>query len=250
MSQTNDIPGFTDLDRPTFEDPVPSPPVSTIGPESFGSDRDKSEGGGRTDVAVKEASNVASTGVDGAKKVASEATAQVKDVAQQAKSQLTDLVGQSKEELRSQAQAKSEQAASGLRRLSEQITALSNGRPAEAGALPTYLDDARRRVVGVAETLEQRGPQGLLEDISSYARRKPGTFLVIAGAAGFAIGRIVRGASGSQEPGHTGTGSYPGSGEHNGRQSMGRGAAGELPPATGTWPEPTPDIYGAPEGRS
>jgi hypothetical protein len=124
----------------------------------------------------------------------------VKDVAQQAKSQLTDLVDQTRDEVRQQAQARGEQAARGLRTLSDQIMALSDGRPGEAGPLTSYLNEARHRVVGFAETLERRGPQGLLDDVSRFARRKPGTFLLVAGAAGFAVGRLVRaGAAASHD---------------------------------------------------
>jgi len=142
----------------------------------------------------------ASAAGDNAKAVAQEATTQVKNVAQQAKTQLTGLMGQTKDEVRQQAQSKGEQAASGLRTLSQQLEALANGRPQEAGQLTSYLDEARERMMGFASSLEQRGPQGMLQDVSRYARRKPGSFLLMAGVAGFFAGRLVRaGAAANSE---------------------------------------------------
>ena len=43
-----------------------------------------------------------------------------------------------------------------------------------------------------ANRLEMSGPQGLVDDVSSFARRRPGAFLLAAGVAGFAVGRIAR----------------------------------------------------------
>jgi len=163
----------------------PSTTQSTSSPSTSGQPSFGGSGG-------SSAGDKAAAAGENAKAVAQEATTQVKNVAQQAKTQLTGLMGQTKDEVRQQAQAKGEQAASGLRTLSQQLEALANGRPQEAGQLTSYLDDARERVMGFASSLEQRGPQGLLQDVSRYARRKPGSFLLMAGVAGFFAGRLVR----------------------------------------------------------
>jgi len=187
----------------------------------------------KASVARREASNVASGAGENAKAVAQEATAQVKNVAHQAKTQLTDLMGQTKEEVRQQAQAKGEQAASGLRSFSQQLEALANGRPEEAGQLTSYLDDARQRVMGFASTLEQRGPQGVLEDVARYARRKPGTFLLMAGAAGFFAGRMVRAGTAASHDNGDGTQRYESAYTPAYRGNL----QGELQQAN-AWPEP------------
>jgi len=196
--------------------------------------------GDKASVARQEASNVASGATESAKAVAGEASTQIKNVAQQAKTQLSDLMGQTKDEVRQQAQAKGEQAAGGLRSLSQQLEALASGRPEEAGQLTSYLDDARERVMGFATTLEQRGPQGMLEDIARYARRKPGTFLLMSGAAGFFVGRLVRaGAAASHE---SGDGQRFGSSY---TPAIGGSVQGELQQA-GTWVEADPLDVGTP----
>ena len=64
-----------------------------------------------------------------------------------------------------------------------------------AGQIVRRLGEGGRRA---ADYLEDRGPEGLLDDVQEFARRKPGTFLLIAAAAGFAIGRLGR--AGSRDP--------------------------------------------------
>jgi hypothetical protein len=201
------------------------------------------DGGSVTDKATSALAGVASEAGDSAKDVAGQAAEQLTNVAQQAKTQLTGLVNQTKDDVRQQAQAKGDQAAGALRSLSDQLQALAGGRPQEAGQLTSYLDDARQRVVGLASTLEQRGPQGVLDDVARYARRKPGMFLLMAGVAGFSVGRFVRaGAAASHESDglneyqrRYGTGYRP--------PEMGSGTPGALQ-QTSTWAEPElmPDV--------
>jgi len=152
-----------------------------------------------TDTAGSQVSNVASTAAESAKDVAEEATAQTKAVVSQAKHQVESLVNQTKSEVRQQAEDRSAQAASVLRTLSEQVAALATGRPDSAGQLPRYLEDVEEHVRGLASRLEQRGPQGVIDDMSRFARRRPGLVLAGAVGAGFVAGRLVRASSGTAE---------------------------------------------------
>jgi ElaB/YqjD/DUF883 family membrane-anchored ribosome-binding protein len=225
MSQMNDP---TNEDRYTTTTDEPRREVSASG------------NGGTAKAAAQQASEVASTGVESVKQVASDAAEQVKDVAAQAKSQVSDLIGQTRQEVRQQAEAKGQEAASSLRKFSEQITALSQGRPSEAGQLTSYLDDARQRVQGIADTLEQRGPQGLLDDVTQFARRKPGTFLLCAAVAGFGVGRLVRAGAASDSTAGSASPATYGSGVQAPRASLSRSPVGELGSSdapSGEWPD-------------
>jgi hypothetical protein len=153
----------------------------------------------QAETAGSEVSKVATTAAESAKEVAGEATAQTKAVVIQAKQQVEGLVSQTKSEVRQQAEDRSAQAASGLRTLSEQVAALADGRPDSAGQLPRYLEDVQEYVHGWASRLEQRGPQGVIDDMSRFARRRPGLFLAGAVGAGFVAGRLVRASSGQAE---------------------------------------------------
>ena len=97
-----------------------------------------------------------------------------------------------------------------MRTLSDQVSALAEGRPDDAGPLAGYLDDAQVRVSSIADRLEQGGPQGLLDDVTAFARRRPIVFLAAAGAAGFLAGRLARaGHAVQQDDGATSPTSRP-----------------------------------------
>jgi polyhydroxyalkanoate synthesis regulator phasin len=145
-----------------------------------------------------EAANVAETATESIREVADEVTAQAQAVAGQAKQQLDDFVGQARDEVRQQAQQRNEQVAGQLRTWSEQLTALAQGRPESAGPLVGYLEEVQDQVRRLATRLEQRGPQGVIDDVSNFARRRPGVFLAGAAGLGFVFGRVVRAAAAAQ----------------------------------------------------
>jgi hypothetical protein len=147
------------------------------------------------ETAKAEVATVATAAADGAKEVAGEASEQTKAVISEAKQQVDHLVTKTREEVRQQAEDRTAQAASGLRRLSEQVAALADGQPDNAGSLPRYLEEAQEHVRGLAIRLEQGGSQGIVDDMSRFARRRPGLFLAGAVSAGFVVGRVLRAAS-------------------------------------------------------
>jgi len=120
------------------------------------------------------------------------ATDQAKTVAVEAKTQAQQLISSTRSEVQTQAEDRSRQAAEKLRGMSTSITALLEGRPDEASQVRGYLQQAQSKIDTFANRLEMGGPQGLLDDVSSFARRRPGAFLLAAGVAGFAVGRVAR----------------------------------------------------------
>ena len=142
--------------------------------------------------------------------VASQAADQAKVVAGQAKDHVVGLLGQARSELVDQADGRSRQAAAGLQSLSSQLAALRDGRPADAGMLGTYIGEVEHRVSGLAERLHNGGAQGAIDDLTGFARRRPGLFLAGAVGLGFLAGRVARsGAAVAKEQHHTAnTGTY------------------------------------------
>ena len=52
-----------------------------------------------------------------------------------------------------------------------------------------------------ASRLEDRGIEGVVDDVARFARRRPGVFLLAAAGAGFVVGRFVRsGVSVARDP--------------------------------------------------
>ena len=189
--------------------PRVSIPDAATQPDSYGGRSEPSEPdhGDKARAAKDETAAVAQSAVEAGKEVVHEAAAQVSVVATEAKDQLGAMLGQVKDEFKSQVESGGQQAANGLLSLSTQLSALSQGRPEEAGRVGAIVEDAQRRIQAYAETLQQRGPQAVVDDLSAFARRRPGMFLLAATAGGFAIGRLVRGGAagnhhqaGSQQP--------------------------------------------------
>jgi hypothetical protein len=144
--------------------------------------------------AVAKSGEVAGAATEGARQVASEASRQASQLTSEALSSARTLVGEATGSLRDQAGQQTERAASGLRTLSDQVRALAEGRADEAGAAGDYARQAGEKLQQVADRLESGGIEGALSDLQGFARRRPGVFLLGAAAAGFAVGRLVRGA--------------------------------------------------------
>ena len=166
-----------------------------------------------------------------AKEAASTAKEEAATVVRTVQDQVRTIASDVKSEVKSQSEERSRQAASQLQTFSHQIDALLGGRPQEAGPLPDYLRQGQVKVQAFARRLEQRGPQGLIDDAVSFGRRRPGAFLVMAAGLGFAVGRLARagafelsGDSGSSPNASTG-GRISGLGSTAGSASGGTGMA-------------------------
>jgi len=57
-----------------------------------------------------------------------------------------------------------------------------------------YARQASGEVQRFAQRIDERGFDGLVDDLQSFARRRPGAFLLGAAVTGFATGRLLRGA--------------------------------------------------------
>jgi hypothetical protein len=168
---------------------------------------------------------VVGTAKEQAGHVLEESLVQAKDLAAEVRSTLTDQLHSQSERLTDQ-----------LHGLSGQLTEGDT-----SGVVGQAMTEAGQRLRALADRLQRTGPEGVLADLRSYARRNPGSFLLAAAAAGLVTGRLVKGMS----AGSTGTQGEAGT-------STGRPTAGvEVPTgmaAGGAYPPATPlDPYGAVE---
>ena len=179
---------------------------STTTPQAGSAPADRGASAPKADVkqmastAKDESATVAGSAVEGGREVAGEIADQVSAVAGTAKDQLSTLVSQAKDELRTQGEARGQQVVSGLQNLSDQMSALVNGRPDQAGGVGTAVSEAQQRVQTYVRSVQDRGPRALIDDVTTFARRRPGVFLLAASITGFAAGRLVRsGAAAASE---------------------------------------------------
>jgi hypothetical protein len=146
-----------------------------------------------TDVAKDEARNVGQTAAQAGSQVASTAADQAKEVAAETKAQAQDLVQQGRHQLRQQAVASQQKAATGLQGIASQLRDMVDGNAAAPGPARDLVEQGTAKVEEFASWLQNREPADLLDEIRSFARRKPGTFLLGAALAGVLAGRLTSG---------------------------------------------------------
>lgn len=150
-----------------------------------------SSSSGTADAAKEQASKVASDAAEASKNVAGTAKEQASTVASEAKTQAKDLIKQTQSELREQAGAQQERVATGLRSLSDELGSMAENSTG-GGVAADLVQQVATRAGGVATWLDQRDPGALLEEVKTFARNKPGTFIGIAAVAGIVAGRLTR----------------------------------------------------------
>jgi gas vesicle protein len=170
------------------EEPLPTV-VTDVYEEPVGA---SSGGGGKADAAKEQAGNVAGTAQEAGQHVAGVAKDQAAQVAQETKAQAKDLISQGREEVRQQASQQQERLASSLHSLSRELHSMSE-RSEEQGMASDLAREAAQRADSVAGWLDARRGGELLEDVKSFARKRPAAFLGLAAAAGILVGRLGRG---------------------------------------------------------
>ena len=144
------------------------------------------------DVAKDQASQVKDSATDAAQHVAEVAKEQAGNVADEARAQAKDLLDQTRRELRDQAATQQERIASGLRSLEHELHSMAAA-STDHGIGADLAGQAADRAGTVAQWMEGRDPGELLEEVRSFARQRPATFLGIAAVAGLVAGRLGRG---------------------------------------------------------
>jgi hypothetical protein len=128
------------------------------------------------ETAKDEARNVAGTAKQEAGAVVGEAKSQVRRLASQARDQATDRV-----------RGQHSQLVDRLRGLVDEFEQMGGDGDSPGKALVSDLSQRGRRV---ADYLADRGPEGLVSEVTDFARRRPMAFLAGAVAAGFLVGRL------------------------------------------------------------
>ena len=134
--------------------------------------------------ATDEGKHVAGVAKEQASQVASEAASQVKNVA-------GDAVAQVSDQLREQGGVQRDKLVATLSTLGDDLSAMADQ------ASPGLANDLTRQVAGQARSLTSRldGREvgDLLDDVRSFARQRPGVFLLGSLVAGVVAGRLLAG---------------------------------------------------------
>ena len=162
--------------------------------------------------AASEGALVASTAVGSGQEIARSAGQDVKELAatvkQQAgqvgtelKDQALQILEETKGQLQTRADAQTEKLAQTLRSLGNKAGAVAKGWPNEESSVRQYVWQAAEKLDLAADEIELRGIDGLVDEVSAFARRNPTAFVVGAAVAGFGVGRVLRAGSGGSDAG-------------------------------------------------
>jgi hypothetical protein len=144
------------------------------------------------DVAKDEAANVKDTAVGAGQQVASVAKDEAKNVVADAGQQAKSLLNQAAGEASSQVNTQQQRIASLVQGYAKELSGMSSGE-STSGALTDLVSQASQKVTDLGQWLENREPKEVLNELSSFARRRPGAFLLGAALAGAAAGRLTKG---------------------------------------------------------
>lgn len=144
------------------------------------------------DVAKDEAAGVAAEAREGARQVAGTAKSEARNVADEARMQSRQMFGQLRSEATDQVGAQQSRLADTLRSLGDELGGMARGEQPQHGLAADLAQEASSRLDSAASWLGNREPAQVLDEVKRYARRNPGTFLVLAGLAGLVAGRLTR----------------------------------------------------------
>jgi hypothetical protein len=182
--------GNDPLGTTTGTDPLNEPLGTDTGATGFGA-TDTGSAGFRTDTssgdtsAKDKAKETASTATDEAANVAGTAAEQARNVIGDARQQVTTQVNE-------QATTQRDKLSETLRTLGDDLQQMAQGQGPAQGMATDLAREVSDRVRALGSHLENREPTQLLDDARDFARRRPGTFLVGALAAGVVAGRLFR----------------------------------------------------------
>ena len=154
------------------------------------------------EAAKEKAAEVAASAKHNAGQVTNQAREQAAEVMSSATDQLGQVAGTAREELRNRASAEATNLGQRLGEIAEELRAMGQASAEHGGVAATAVCGVADQVDRGARRLSEGDLDTALNDLKRFARNRPGTFLLGAVGAGFAVGRLLRHAD-LKEIGHT-----------------------------------------------
>jgi hypothetical protein len=148
--------------------------------------------GSVTHASSDQPANPSHSATESGKQVASTAAQEASNVAAETRQQAKNLGHEFSNQAQQQAALQKDKAAGGLHSLGEELRSMAR-QGGQSGPVTDLAHQAADKVTDLAYWLERRDPGSLVEEVRTYARRKPGTFLLGAAVAGIVAGRLTRG---------------------------------------------------------
>ena len=145
--------------------------------------------------AKAQAAGVAADAKAGGQQVADVAKDEARQVASQAGEQARTVLTHATTELTHQVNTQQNRLAEIVKGLGDELGAIATGQPVPASSQGFMSDLAAQgadRIEGVAKFLADKDSTEVLDELTRYARRRPGMFLMLAGLTGLVAGRVTR----------------------------------------------------------
>jgi hypothetical protein len=169
------------------------------------------------DTVKDQGGQVAQSAKESTQQVAGVAADQAKTVASEAKSQAGNLLDEARSQLSSQVSTQQQNLAGWVRSIAEELSAMVDGAKSASddgtpvqGSATTLVRQVSDRAHSAAGWLEQHEPSEVLDEVSRFARRRPGAFLALAALGGLLAGRLTRGLTAGNDSSDSSTSSYSG----------------------------------------
>jgi len=191
------------------------------------------------------AQETASTAADEGKHVAGVARDEAQNVAAQATEHARGLMDDAMSQVQEQSRSQRDLLVGTLRSFSDDLEQMA-GQGDGSGLAGQVVRQVADRTRGITDHIDGREPADLLDDVRGFARRRPGTFLLGALAAGVVAGRLARGARDAKS-GNGSSGSGASRGTTYGATGGATGQAGTTT-SYGSGPEAYGDVPGTASG--
>ena len=138
-------------------------------------------------------SGASATATDEARRTAGAAAEQGRHVAGVAQDQAQNIIDEARSQIDEQSRTQRDRLVGTLKTFGDDVEKMANGQQAD-GMAQDLARQVARRAHDLGDRIDGREPADLLDEVRSFARRRPGTFLLGALAAGVVAGRLTRGA--------------------------------------------------------
>jgi len=148
--------------------------------------------GSSADAAQQEALALKDRAAEAVSAVGSKASDELGALKDEAMGDARHLAGEAKERVGAEADRAATEVAAALSEAAHELRTMAAHAEHPDSAVAEVVRRAGERAESTAQHLQARGSQGIVDDVSRFARNRPGMFLLGAGALGFAVGRMVR----------------------------------------------------------
>lgn len=176
------------------------------------------------------AKQVGGTAADEGKHVSEVAKEEASHVTSEAREQASKVIEDAKAEINEQSRQQCDRIAKELRTFSDQLRKMAAGSES-SGTAAKVAQEVADRTGNLSSRIEGREPAQLLEEVRTFARSRPGSFLVGAAVAGLVAGRLGRSAKAGSSQGESTSPSAQGAGA---QVTPGAGGIPAQPPPSAT----------------